>query len=454
MISKSVFINCSITTRLLVWLGAFFVLFFSLLIGANKFFKESIETRQDDARAERDVKILFDIVNFKYLISQELADDYSYWRAIVNLVNENNNDAVEYERLLGGVAKNNFAYIAVHNSKLEMLYEKASLTLERKFSTKRQDIDNLKVFGEINHKIESRDGDIYIVSYRPVFFDSFDKNPTGYLTLAVVIERDFLKQIEGIVNTKFRLIYDDSMSNESLLFNNGWVPKTVFENMTESDSTKLYTFRVYNQGNRSNLKLQVTLPKESYYNKVVTLLFTTQLCGLLGLFFYVLFLIRKFVSNPVERMNCWLKGIGVNKADRFEYYYNDEIGQLACNILENQNRLSDSIKAHDSLLNAISDVIITIDDKFLVSYCNPKAELWFELTGQCIVGQDVDFLVRLEKGSIEKLVKYSLKREKEHSYSVRLAPLGCREEEYFESSITITKLDDTYIMLVFRFDVD
>jgi len=109
-----------------------------------------------------------------------------------------------------------------------------------------------------------------------------------------------------------------------------------------------------------------------------------------------------------------------------------------------ESRLSAALERFQQAGAALPEGVIILDEKDAITWCNPKAELYFGLSNQRDRGQQITYLIRhpqfveyLETRNFREPLLLRVKREEQEiSLSVQLVPYGASEKLLLSRDIT------------------
>jgi PAS domain-containing protein len=407
----------------LMLLCSIIFLFFFVVNSSLEFFEYKSEQKQwRDSHAEKNKRFFINLLNNEYTVLSEFVSNYASDDQLYRIVNnyqtlnkfalsdkewpmttvllKNQSEKGIALRLDTSLLSNHqFNTVLVQDNDGQVIH--AVSDLKNAVRVRLSSLMN-KVNNDNEKGLVIVDKRIFYYVKMPIVDSNKSYTPNGYLTVFCLLNGWKIDNLSQNMDKSLFLIEGEKIENNVRFKLDGHLVAreskreqlTYFDSFTYdlfADTKLLLPFQV-------NLKLPVNnIQIDALYARLLIQLFVFILST-----FGTLYLIKRFVTKPlrylISEMHIAETTLILPEKNHNDFLFKSELGGLYSTFESLFLRLDEKHKLNEALLNAIGDIIITVDEQGLITYVNPPAEKWLYFSQKELLMQPLSlFLVNLKQ---------------------------------------------------------
>lgn len=408
--------------RLMLLCSSIFLFFFVVNSTLDLFEYKSEQQHWRDTNAEKYKRFFINLFNNEYeqlseFVHSYASDDQLYqivnnhqtlnkfsasaddWPVTSALLSGQNRSYIKQRLAPSLLANNQFNTVFVQDNNGQIIHSVSALefSIHRELSVLMKEVNNDNKKGLVI--VQSR---IFYYVKTPVFDSQKSYTSNGYLTVFSLLNGKKVDNISQSMDKSLFLIDSGAMQkNVRFKLDGSLVAREVNrEQLTYYDS---FTYDLFADAElllpfKINLKLTINNNRvTTFYMRLLIQLSVFLLSTLVALY-----LIKRFVTKPLGNLlrDMYMAETTLTLPEQrhSDFLLNSELGGVYTTFESLFLRLDEKHKLNEALLNAIGDIIITVDEQGLITYVNPPAEKWFGFNQQALLTQPLSlFLVNLKQ---------------------------------------------------------
>ncbi|MDN3681041.1 PAS domain-containing protein [Vibrio tapetis subsp. quintayensis] len=244
------------------------------------------------------------------------------------------------------------------------------------------------------------DGRVFMYATQPVFLNEqrtkipSDKHKQSTITVFKEVTPSYLSRIGKQIGSEFNLHFNtaESRLNRSS-YHNGYEAVLVSETEHSNGTEVLFDVLLYGGAKQpASFAIQIVADEYRLFDPrwlVLAILLIPVMC------FSFWYLLRREILKPIDCISSRFDGPILDLEGKCQ-----QCGDLPTELASIYHRLitvsQDLNEQHlfgQRLLDAIGDIIITLDDSRNIQYCNPAAVRWLGLDESLVIGQPFELFV-------------------------------------------------------------